>query len=344
MSSEYDTPPNGALVRHEVCEVPTTLPKERITFAQEAAKHLMTIVKDQQLSKNFGGVKDHLYYEAWNTIAEFYGYALGAEDSQPIGVASEKGQIVGFTAKGYVRRKSDGVILSTADSSCMQDEANWKNKPNYQLRSMAQTRAASKAARMLLSWVVVLAGYHPTPAEEMDGVVESSQPRQGTPVAGAVVEDTGETTKKPQFLVETWCKDHGVELAEMEGFITGTGTYKKGKNMGEAYNWYELPVDLWENGFPEPTASDAALDGEEEVPFPIEDGGVEVVDSDLTGGDSETVKPKSPAHKAMCGKLLKRYENLEDAHDWLRLKYGVGIKTAISLETYEQIMDCIKGW
>jgi len=43
--------------------------------------------------------------------------------------------------------------------------------PLFQLRSMAQTRAAAKALRNALAWVVVLAGYKPTPAEEMDGVI-----------------------------------------------------------------------------------------------------------------------------------------------------------------------------
>jgi len=39
--------------------------------------------------------------------------------------------------------------------------------PFFQLRSMAQTRASAKAFRNVLAWVVVLAGYKPTPAEEM---------------------------------------------------------------------------------------------------------------------------------------------------------------------------------
>ena len=41
--------------------------------------------------------------------------------------------------------------------------------PLFQLRSMAQTRACAKALRNVLAWVVVLAGYKPTPAEEMTG-------------------------------------------------------------------------------------------------------------------------------------------------------------------------------
>lgn len=39
--------------------------------------------------------------------------------------------------------------------------------PQFQLRSMAQTRAGAKALRNALAWVVVLAGYRPTPAEEL---------------------------------------------------------------------------------------------------------------------------------------------------------------------------------
>jgi hypothetical protein len=41
--------------------------------------------------------------------------------------------------------------------------------PMFQLRSMAQTRACAKALRNVLAWVVVLAGYKPTVAEEMTG-------------------------------------------------------------------------------------------------------------------------------------------------------------------------------
>jgi hypothetical protein len=48
--------------------------------------------------------------------------------------------------------------------------------PLFQLSSMAQTRANAKALRNVLSWVVVLAGYRPTPAEEMDGIYERQEP------------------------------------------------------------------------------------------------------------------------------------------------------------------------
>jgi hypothetical protein len=60
---------------------------------------------------------------------------------------------------------------------CSSDEPNWRGKPEFQLASMAQTRAAGKVLRLLLGWIVTLAGYEPTPAEEM--VVEDPAPDRG---------------------------------------------------------------------------------------------------------------------------------------------------------------------
>jgi hypothetical protein len=51
---------------------------------------------------------------------------------------------------------------------CASDEANWRGKPEFQLASMAQTRACGKVLRLLLGWIVTLAGYEPTPAEEIE--------------------------------------------------------------------------------------------------------------------------------------------------------------------------------
>jgi len=60
---------------------------------------------------------------------------------------------------------------------CASTEPNWANKPEFQLMSMAQTRAAGKVLRLLLGWIVTLAGYEPTPAEEM--VIEDPAPDRG---------------------------------------------------------------------------------------------------------------------------------------------------------------------
>ena len=70
---------------------------------------------------------------------------------------------------------------------CSSDEPNWRGKPEFQLASMAQTRAAGKVLRLLLGWIVTLAGYEPTPAEEMiieqrEAHAEMQQPPADAPV------------------------------------------------------------------------------------------------------------------------------------------------------------------
>ena len=56
---------------------------------------------------------------------------------------------------------------------------------------MAQTRAGAKALRNALAWVVVLAGYRPTPAEELPGSGVDDKP---DPTGGAVPFAYEETT------------------------------------------------------------------------------------------------------------------------------------------------------
>jgi hypothetical protein len=56
--------------------------------------------------------------------------------------------------------------------------------PMFQLRSMAQTRACAKALRNAFAWVVVLAGYRPTPAEELpDASIEQNEGAASVPPA-----------------------------------------------------------------------------------------------------------------------------------------------------------------
>lgn len=50
---------------------------------------------------------------------------------------------------------------------CESAEPNWRGKPRYALMSMAQTRAVGKLLRLLLGFLMPLAGYAATPAEEV---------------------------------------------------------------------------------------------------------------------------------------------------------------------------------
>lgn len=66
-----------------------------------------------------------------------------------------------------VARTLDGREVSAAESQCTRDEDRWKYSDENGIRSMAQTRALSKSLRSALGFLVVLAGFEATPAEEM---------------------------------------------------------------------------------------------------------------------------------------------------------------------------------
>jgi len=148
-------------------------PKQITNFGHKAAKQLIDIVKqNSQWSLKIQN-NDYLRFEAWQTLARFFGYTIKTEKTNFI----ELGEASGFEATSSVL-DSNGMVIGGAEAVCMNDEKNWKDKPLYALKSMAQTRASARALRQILSWVVVLAGYKPTPAEEIGLEVEEDIKRE----------------------------------------------------------------------------------------------------------------------------------------------------------------------
>lgn len=104
--------------------------------------------------------------EGWMAIATAHGCNLSATDVKQVDG--------GISARGLVRRISDGIILGEAEGFVGDDEKTWSNRPLFARRAMAQTRAMSRAARSVFAHVVVLmdAGLETTPAEEMGHEIE----------------------------------------------------------------------------------------------------------------------------------------------------------------------------
>jgi hypothetical protein len=142
---------------------------------QEAAKAAQALrdVIERKPTKCVINGKTFLQFEDWQTLGRFYGVTVAARATTYI----EQGRVRGYECHAEAIR-ADGQVISAAQAMCLDDEAKWSDKPLFQLRSMAQTRAQAKALRNVLAWVVVMAGYNPTPAEEMDGVrQQASAPR-----------------------------------------------------------------------------------------------------------------------------------------------------------------------
>ena len=136
-------------------------PELVLAEAKKAATALKDVVATKHKPVVFNG-EQYLEFEDWQTVGRFYGVTAKIITTEFVDFGDAKG----FLAKAVAIR-TDGMEVSAAEAMCLNDEGNWKSKPLFQLRSMAQTRACAKALRNVLAWVVVLAGYRPTPAEEM---------------------------------------------------------------------------------------------------------------------------------------------------------------------------------
>lgn len=160
-------------------------PQQVMARATEAAEVLKGVISRKPKPVIING-EQYLEFEDWETIGRFYGLSVRTMDAVPVEVYG----VQGAKARAEVINR-DGVVVGGAEAYCLRDEERWSTRPVYewqgegddrkrvkigdepvpwfQLASMAQTRAASKALSNVLRWVVVLAGYRGTPAEEMTG-------------------------------------------------------------------------------------------------------------------------------------------------------------------------------
>ena len=162
-------------------------------------------------------VGEFLLYEAWATLGQGYGYTAGVESYKNI-YDTDGHTVLGVEAYAMLRNQM-GTQIGGAPARCMFDEPSWSNKPLAQVASMAGTRAAGKALRIGLSWVVVLAGYNPTPAEEFERdsngevVVASRQPSTPAPKKRAESPNKGAQASQPTSDMEDLiiCPLHGYD-------------------------------------------------------------------------------------------------------------------------------------
>ena len=140
------------------------VPKATVARAKEAAIALQAVIASKPKPVVIRG-EQYLEYEDWQLLGQFYGVAAQTGDAGPV----EINGVRGAKASARLYDIHTGQLLGEvgAEAYCMEDEEHWQSRPWHQLASMAQTRAGAKALRNRLAWVVVLAGYRPTPAEEM---------------------------------------------------------------------------------------------------------------------------------------------------------------------------------
>lgn len=149
-------------------------PENVIAQASAVATSLSKVIEDKKLYSVITG-KKYVTVDGWTSL----GAMLGV---MPREVETKRLEDGGYESKIELIRVTDQAVIGGASSVVGMDESSWAKRPEYARRSMAQTRATGKAFRLGFSWIIKLAGYEATPAEEMDFIDAEVKPAKSEPV------------------------------------------------------------------------------------------------------------------------------------------------------------------
>jgi hypothetical protein len=137
-----------------------------VAQAAKVARALEQVIRSQKLYVTIRG-KDHVRVEDWTLLGTMLGVF-------PITVWTRRLED-GWEAR-VEARTLDGRLVGAAESMCSRSESRWRDAADYAVRSMAATRATSKALRQPLGFVMPLAGFDATPLEELPPETPAAEP------------------------------------------------------------------------------------------------------------------------------------------------------------------------
>jgi len=143
-------------------------------FVAEASAHadvLKTVLVERNLIVKINQ-RDHVTIEGWTLLGSMVGVFARTVSTRRL--TREADGADGFEAVVEAVTMA-GAVVGRAEAQCDISEGQWADRDQFALRSMAQTRAASKALRMPLGFVIHLAGFSATPFEEMPSQAGNTQ-------------------------------------------------------------------------------------------------------------------------------------------------------------------------
>ena len=180
VTEEVDQEPTS-----EIVETNQTLPdyailnpdipmSAKVGVATNVANTLAPLVREQGLTvkglNRSNKEAEYVTVEGWEVLGTFLGIVPVTTIIEDI--LNDKGRIVGYKARATLYQnpiiKNDEIIGGTviARAEAQADKSGFQ-KDLFAIASMAQTRALGKAYRMGLSWIMKMAGFEGTFAEDM---------------------------------------------------------------------------------------------------------------------------------------------------------------------------------
>lgn len=194
----------------------TTDPGALLEQAAKVATVLDDLVSKQGLRVNMGTrakPRWHLEVDAWQTLGTLLGCVPHLEYSRPwkdpgtgdVERVTYTARVEHYEGRGEQRRlarittydvdgyswearvviERNGAVVGEGEALCRRTEQRWGRADDYAVKSMAITRATSRAYKQAAGWVAVLAGYQATPAAEVDPH-QSDRPPYGPDADGKI--------------------------------------------------------------------------------------------------------------------------------------------------------------
>lgn len=138
-----------------------TKPNDIMSFAT----NLKDLIVQNRLFTRIRG-KNYVNVEGWQIAGAFTGVIPIVENVENL----SQGTLYKYRAEVSLQDQN-GNKVGYGVAICTNKEKGKEMFDEYAVASMAQTRAVGKAFRMKLGWLLKIAGYETTPAEEMDAII-----------------------------------------------------------------------------------------------------------------------------------------------------------------------------
>ena len=140
----------------------SSIRKYNINRTTEVAKMALAvkthIIKHNLYAEIVG--KNYVMVEGWQFAGGLLGLMPKIKRVESIGDNK-------WLAEAEIINQKTKEVVSTGFAICSKAEAKKKSFDEYAILSMAQTRAIGKAYRNYIGWIIKMAGYEGTPAEEI---------------------------------------------------------------------------------------------------------------------------------------------------------------------------------